>query len=271
MPNTVDDATLREVLRTAGVTDPLEPLRIGPEQQLRLVTHGGRAVSLWGRLRELTDTTGYYPVILGDAGQTDTIEGYAVDESPADETLARAARLTPDPASWTEARRRSLRKLLLEQGRADLVEAIDQERAANDAAPGEWPDDVEPQNGFVLPLDILTMQPLARVALALVPTRRGWETPAYLRFGGWNDCPAPEQQVAVMRSWYERFGAEPVGLGADIAELRVERPPRDRQAALALAREQFGYCSDVVDQGMGTIEALAASLLDGRTWYFWWD
>jgi hypothetical protein len=37
------------------------------------------------------------------------------------------------------------------------------------------------------------------------------------------------------------------------------------------AREQFSYCSDIVTQGAGTIDALAATLYNGKSWYFWWD
>ena len=40
---------------------------------------------------------------------------------------------------------------------------------------------------------------------------------------------------------------------------------------MALAREQFVYCPDIVYQGTGTLAGLAAALLEGTTWYFWWD
>jgi Domain of unknown function (DUF4253) len=44
-----------------------------------------------------------------------------------------------------------------------------------------------------------------------------------------------------------------------------------RKDALDLAREQYIYCSDIVSQGTGTLEALAAGLLGGTAWFFWWD
>ncbi|WP_414650247.1 DUF4253 domain-containing protein, partial [Duganella sp.] len=34
---------------------------------------------------------------------------------------------------------------------------------------------------------------------------------------------------------------------------------------------QYLYCADIVDQGTESIEALAATLLNARVWYFWWD
>ncbi|WP_425580779.1 DUF4253 domain-containing protein [Streptomyces thermospinosisporus] len=35
--------------------------------------------------------------------------------------------------------------------------------------------------------------------------------------------------------------------------------------------EHYAYCSDIVDQGTGSIEDLAASQLRGKSRYFWWD
>ena len=53
--------------------------------------------------------------------------------------------------------------------------------------------------------------------------------------------------------------------------LHVERPVTDREAALALAREAYRYCPDSVEQGAGTLQALAASLVGSEVWLFWWD
>ena len=38
-----------------------------------------------------------------------------------------------------------------------------------------------------------------------------------------------------------------------------------------LALEQYAYCNDIVDQGVGTIGALADGLMKSHNWYFWWD
>jgi len=35
--------------------------------------------------------------------------------------------------------------------------------------------------------------------------------------------------------------------------------------------EMYSYCPDIIDQGVGTLEALAADLMAGHWWYFWWD
>jgi hypothetical protein len=77
--------------------------------------------------------------------------------------------------------------------------------------------------------------------------------------------------VAFLKRWHEAWGAEVVGIAGDVVEMEVARPPKDRAAALALAREQFLYCADIVHQGVGSLEALGAILLGGKVWYFWWD
>ena len=105
----------------------------------------------------------------------------------------------------------------------------------------------------------------------MLPTQDPTEAPAYLRFGGWNDCPAPEVQVAALRSWRDRYGAVIASLTSDVLELHVDRPPATREAAMALATEQFFYCTDIVVQGTQTIPALAQTILGSRWWYFWWD
>jgi hypothetical protein len=105
----------------------------------------------------------------------------------------------------------------------------------------------------------------------LVPTDDWTTVPAHLRWGGWNACPAPEYHIAALRAWRDRFGAELVGLAFDTMNLRVARRPQTRPEALDIAREQYLYCSDIVDQGVGTLSALAATLMASDWWFFWWD
>jgi hypothetical protein len=51
----------------------------------------------------------------------------------------------------------------------------------------------------------------------------------------------------------------------------VNRPAGTREDALRLAQEQFLFCGDLIHQGMGNVTNLAAILLEGQYWYFWWD
>ena len=70
--------------------------------------------------------------------------------------------------------------------------------------------------------------------------------------GELEQCPPPAFHVAALRAWRERYGAELVGLGADVMNLRVARRPATRDEALELARAQYVYCSDIIDQGVAS-------------------
>jgi hypothetical protein len=107
--------------------------------------------------------------------------------------------------------------------------------------------------------------------VALVPTANGWEVAAWLKLGGWNANPRPADHVAIHRYWHEQHVAKLVAMKSDTVEMMVEKPPRTRKAAMRLARDQYHYCEDIVEQGTYSLEALAAGLLGGEAWFFWWD
>ena len=136
---------------------------------------------------------------------------------------------------------------------------------------GEWPSTQPGPVGLTVAEDLLTGRPLERVHIILVPTDDWTSIPAHLRWGGWNANPTPEYHVAALRSWRDRYGARLVGLGPDSMNVRVQRRPQTREEALALAREFHAYCNDTIDQGLGTLSNLAAALMSGDWWFFWWD
>jgi hypothetical protein len=111
----------------------------------------------------------------------------------------------------------------------------------------------------------------AKVKIALIPTDDPTTIPAHLRWGHWNDCPPPAHHVAALRLWRDLYGAELVGISGDVINLRVKRKPATREEALALARLQHLYCSDIIDQGVGSYRALATELMAHHWWFFWWD
>lgn len=119
--------------------------------------------------------------------------------------------------------------------------------------------------------NVSSNKPCETVRIALVPTDDWTTIPAHLRWGGWNECPPAEYHVAALRFWRDRYGAELVGMSFDTMNLRVARRPTTREEALALARVHHAYCPDVIDQGVETYSALAASLMIDDWWYFWWD
>ena len=122
-------------------------------------------------------------------------------------------------------------------------------------------------SGFV---DFGTPRRSDECILALIPTKEPWEIFAWLPFGGWNECPAPEEILWLAKYWYERYNAIPAVMTRDVLEFSAP-PINDKETALGLALEQFAACPDIVYQGVDTIGRLAGGLMKSSVWYFWWD
>lgn len=192
-----------------------------------------------------------WPLILGDDDSVGHLLDLAPPEGePVERIIEASARVDVDA--------------LLASRRED-----DEDEAAD--VVGEWPDDVVPSRRLQVPYSYSTGRPVEHLTLATLPISQGWQSAAVLGWGGWNECPMPAEHVALHRSWADRYGAEVVCMTLDIVEMHVARPPATREAAMALAHEQFAYCSDIVLQGTESVSALAAELLDSPFWFFWWD
>lgn len=229
-----------------GSSDDLYLLRARPEE----------AMDQWERLRRLVTQTGRWPVIGGDDGDLEVhrenleLSGRSSPVALGDvRCLLRHAEAI-DPARWVREK----------NGGAPLP--------ASQRRPPDEQEDRATLEGILLKRG-LTAGSESRF-VALTPTDRCWETPAHLRFGGFNACPAPPVQVALWRRWGDLYGAEIVAICRDMVLARVSRPPADPEAAFELAAEQHAYCPDLVS-GLGTIDALAGWLLGRDWWYFWWD
>lgn len=233
----------------------------------RVEVPGARALLEWKRLR--AEGRGW-PVIVGDDEQLDAIaeqfslEDEAVFPMPSGVRPSAAVR-PPTPAA-----------ILAEAATLDFPKSLAQWSGTDPDMPepplGEWPKSSAVEgSGLTVANDILSGKPFARVHILIIPTTRSWEVPAYLRWGNWNACPPPAQHVAALRRWNQHFGVELVGINRDTLNLRASRQPADRKAAVALAREHYRYCPDVIDQGVGSLSALAALLTLNDWWFFWWD
>ncbi|HYP21295.1 MAG TPA: DUF4253 domain-containing protein [Chloroflexia bacterium] len=299
---------LAEVLGGHGIGTSSLELLFSPDghEVYGLAVPGERALTTWGELRDLSEQTGYWPVILGAEEEVEFhrrfIEDFGAGTSVR-EILSKAEatdvdRLLEnrllglaelDSDEW-EAFSEMLMSKAEEAGEGSHIDVVSEWAEHIDKVPGrrravleqllrekagEWPENAEPHNYFSIPYEwtdgYKRFKPLRTVRVALVPTRASWEVPAYLKFGAWNDCPQPEEHVAILKRWHAQYGAQVVGLTHDVLEVGVTRPPNSKLSAFNLAREQYGYCSDLVDQGDGGILDLAATLLDASVWYFWWD
>jgi hypothetical protein len=244
----ISKSELEAKLGTRVLTE--HPHRFGTTMYSFSVT-GKDAVSTWRRLRQSAPDLEFWPVILGEPKNVERI--CEIFGTPEAENPAEAIPL---------ANKVDVQEFF--QGRA--------EEFSGEGSRGEWPKNAEGMTEFTIPRKILQPDQFHEsVVIGLVPASHSWEVPAVLSFGGWNDCPFPTDQVAVLRYWNEVYGAELVGLSGDVMELEAARKPSTKEEALKLAQEQYWFCYDIVEQGVGTIENLARGLMESNIWYFWWD
>lgn len=233
-----------------------------PVYQL-LVPGGDAALAALRKMRAIAAVTGYSPVI---AGSPQDLRLRDPDPLPTakqiNDTIAAALRISlPE---WFAQRH--------EERLADFREFNPGEEPSRFFAPqGKWPDNVEPSASLNIAFDIIKRTPLDELVCLLIPTAQPWQTPAFLGFGGWNECPDDSIQCAVFKYWHERWGADIVAITNDVVETVVARPPSTRQQAMLLAKEQYEFCTDIVEQGTQTLSNLAAALLNAPIWFFWWD
>jgi hypothetical protein len=262
-----------------------------PEDKLpwRTVRVAGRdALAQWERLRAAGSG---YPIVVGGRDEVERLAEMLTfdDRTPAQILDAAAAYRFPQDLVESEARaeaaytariaghpeQKPVVHILDADGNSRLQTAEERdadERAAAAGPPrGEWPDEARPNEPLFLARDIMSRGWRDEVFIVVLPITDPTEAPAHLKYGAWNACPAPEVHVAALRCWRDAFGFEPVSMGPDVLEGRVARRPADRDAAIALAREQAIYCPDVIDQGAESLSNLGAILMAGDWWFFWWD
>jgi Domain of unknown function (DUF4253) len=215
-----------------------------------ITTTGQDALAELERLRAKAKTTGAYPILFGEAEEFERIEECMEDDFDAAQILkASESIVLPD---WFQTRAES---------EPELYQTDE----------GDWPDECEGEIGIITHLDIASLKPHKEVVIGLLKIPSAWEAFAKVNWGGWNDCPFPQEHCAVHRYWASKYGAEVVSITSDIVQCAVASPPTEREAALQLAQEQYIYCYDIVEQGTQTIAALAAGLVNSKHWYFWWD
>ncbi|HET8906660.1 MAG TPA: DUF4253 domain-containing protein [Ktedonobacterales bacterium] len=220
-----------------------------------------QALDCWAALRALVPVTGYWPVIgwdrlLGPPWKT-----------VAPETIIDRA-LQLDVPHWFQ-----------EEGIASALDPVREATYGHTTCP-PLAFHIHEQRAFPFTL------PPSVAPIALIPVNGPWQVPAYLQLGGmdtWGHTVGriggvegahgmePQVHMAILKYWYERWGAEAVAATAADLEVRVLRPPTTPAAALELAKEQYLYCRDLVDQHTGSVTVLAKLLLDSPVWWFWWD
>ena len=206
-------------------------------------------------------TEGFTPVLV--AADDLLLEELTLDEEGEELSSQQAAQRR---AKLLETPLPSVQELLTQWG-ADLdkewLKKVEGQLAKGDTI-AEFAsfEDYSSDNGRTLP-----------VVLAKIPTREPWKIFAWLPMGGWNECPDPVSMMAICKYWYEAHRAVPAAMSHDILEFSLERPLSDPETAWKLAREQYAFCPDRIDQAgkNASIGQLADTLLRSTVWFFWWD
>jgi hypothetical protein len=214
---------------------------------------------IWRKLRDMLPSAGYWPIIVQNAEHTQSMLQAPRGAADSIQSILEAADKV-DVGKWIAE---------WHKGRMeDFAAGIEEGEKVDDPFDCSVEDvrEGQPKSQFY------TTRDSSRAPIFfLIPTATSTEVPAYLRFGGLNDCPHPEVQVEFHRYWHKTYGSEIAVVTGAVVETVVARPVQGRDAALALAKEQYAYCYDIVEQGTGTIPALASELLNSTCWFFWWD
>jgi len=119
--------------------------------------------------------------------------------------------------------------------------------------------------------DIETGKIRENVGLFKVPADKAYEISAWFLFGGFNECPLPEEIIAISKYWYEKYDARLVAITDSEMEFYLEKFPETQKEAEELAIEQFLVSGDLVFQIYDELEELSKELYKAKNWYFWWD
>jgi hypothetical protein len=259
-------SVLQDILsKTASDASPIRELFTSDDGTVLYCTlPGGKsAFGSCQNLQRIAHLTRHWPILLGDEKRLRNLrELPELNPASVQETLEFAK--TIDAQKWFADRARDRR--------AELEEYNPGEDPTHAIAPiGEWPEEPRPHSYISAANEIVSREPLESCVIGFIPTLAHWEVPAHLHLGGWNECPEAAVHCALHRYWQEEYGARIFSVTSDTIEFVVQRPPTTKEHALRLAKEHFLYCADIVEQGTETLSGLGSSLLDGKTWFFWWD
>ncbi len=91
---------------------------------------------------------------------------------------------------------------------------------------------------------------------------------ATVRTDGINYDLTHEKVLAQYKVWNDKYGLILIGGAHDWIEAKFSTPPSDW---ISFANEVYSFCPDIVDQGVGDVESLAAEMKATNTLYLWWD
>jgi len=222
-----------------------------------LLVPGREAVAVRDRIQAARHGAPFHAVVLGGGWDVRAHEQAAATTTESPEAiLRRAAHLDLD--AWLRTR---------EDGPADVRSGT--EEAPSSAGIVDGPLDGETPEQITTVRDPALGLPLREVAVALIPSADGADTPAWLSFGNWPGCPEPAVHVAWLRRWSDARGLDVVAFGRDRVEVRVARPLGADESSQQILRAQRRY-APAPDGTSVRGGARVADRRGARSWTFVW-
>lgn len=104
--------------------------------------------------------------------------------------------------------------------------------------------------------------------IAVVPYGNDYEYLAAVRLSGINYDISHEDVIARYKEWDEKYDLDLLGANFEWLEAEIAIAP---ESWMQFAKRVYAFCPDVVDQGTGTVAALAKEMERSGRLYLWWD
>lgn len=106
------------------------------------------------------------------------------------------------------------------------------------------------------------------VELVIAPGRDLWDILVTARTNAINFGLDTPGLILALQPLHAEVGFEILGAETDSLHVAMSRLPSDPEA---FAKKFHDVCPDIVDQGVGSIDALVREFMKSRQLYFWWD
>ena len=209
------------------------------------------AMQVWQDAYKRDQGNGYYPVIL----EVDDYYCDFLDEESENTDDSSFRKWRHDALCCQPLDGKQILSGRINEQKADYTEEEWQEEMVGDDA------EYDPENELHIGSDELW--------LVEVPVEHPWQVFAYIPMGGWDDCPKPEEQMAIAKYWQEQYDAKVIHISGNLVEYILPHPVKSDN--LQLAEEQYSYCPYFIEENYETLKTLENILSKASIWYFWWD
>ncbi len=104
--------------------------------------------------------------------------------------------------------------------------------------------------------------------MAILKTTDQYEVLQSVKTDGTNYNISNDSLIRIIKILDKKYSLFLISASGDLCEFKIGKEP---DSWLELAKEAYAICPDIVDQGTGSVEALADELKKHRSLYLWWD